>query len=93
MASDIQTAPVSLHPGDLCLTGRNSYPRFRVIAVVEDRAWVRDVETGKDAVVQVTHCKPILDDEDKPDAPPPPEPVRAETEPAPLTWPDGTPRP
>ena len=83
-----------LRPGDLCLTGRSPYPRFRVIAVVEDRAWVRDVETGKDAVVPVGHCKPIAEAPGgQDDAPPPPAAARSGHGPTPETWPDGSRRP
>lgn len=42
--------------GDLVRTGSNAYPRYRVIATSEDRAWVRDVQDGTDHVVPVARC-------------------------------------
>ena len=45
-----------LHPGDVCRHGPNSHPRYRVIHVHEDRVWLRDVDTGADAVVDAGLC-------------------------------------
>jgi hypothetical protein len=87
-----------LHPGDVCITGENSYPRFRVIAVHEDRVWVRDIETGKDSVVPAGHCRKLSDGEptsasDAPPAPEPPRPTRdGAPMPTPAVWPDAGPR-
>lgn len=67
----------TLSPGDICITGENRYPRFRVIALNDDRVWVRDVETGRDSVVLCEQCHKVEDGEnasqahDTPPAPPP----------------------
>jgi hypothetical protein len=86
----------ALQPGDLCITGENSFPRFRVIAIHEDRTWIRDVETGKDAVVQLSHCHRLEDAPARPDALPLTGAPRRQHAGAPMPaderWPDGTPR-
>jgi hypothetical protein len=53
-------APEDLHPGDLVRTGPNYHPHFTVIAVSGDKVWVRNVETGVDALTDVTRCR-LLD--------------------------------
>ena len=50
-------APIAA--GDLVRTGHNAYPRFRVIATSDDRAWVRDAQTGTDHVVPIARCRKI----------------------------------
>ena len=40
-----------IHPGDVVRRSMNRYPHYRVIAVSDGRAWVRDVQYGTDAVV------------------------------------------
>ena len=45
--------------GDLIRTGDNAYPRYRVVATNEDRAWVRDVQDGTDHVVPIARCRKI----------------------------------
>jgi hypothetical protein len=42
--------------GDVVRTGENFYPHYRVIAVADDRAWVRDVQCGTDHVVAINRC-------------------------------------
>jgi hypothetical protein len=49
--------PVSV--GDLIRTGENFHPHFRVIAVTDDRAWIRDVQHGTDHVVPIDRCQRI----------------------------------
>ena len=44
-------------PGDLVTTGSCDWPRYTVIAVWKTRAWVRDVLTGEDAVVDAQRCR------------------------------------
>jgi hypothetical protein len=48
-------------PGDIIRTGSNSYPYYRVIAISEDRAWIRDVQNGTDHVVPTARCHRITD--------------------------------
>lgn len=45
--------------GDLIRTGGNSHPHFRVIALAEDRAWVRDTQHGTDHIVPLSRCRRI----------------------------------
>jgi len=42
-------APIGLD--DIVQTGDNSFPRYRVIAINGDRAWLRDVQYGSDEIV------------------------------------------
>jgi len=43
-------------PGDLVHTGSNHFPHFRVVAVHEDMAWLRDVQSGLDHLVPLRRC-------------------------------------
>jgi hypothetical protein len=47
---DIQT-------GDMVRTGPNLYPHFTVMAVVGDKVWVRNTETGADGITGLTRCR------------------------------------
>ena len=49
---DIQT-------GDMVRTGPNLYPHFTVMAVVGDKVWVRNTETGSDGITGLTRCRKI----------------------------------
>ena len=40
-----------IQPGDVVQRSMNRYPHYRVIAVSDGRAWVRDVQYGTDTVV------------------------------------------
>lgn len=73
-----------LQPGDLCHHGANALPLYRVIWVHEDKAWLRDVNSGADSVVELGRCRACG-----------PDFVEAEPSvgPTPVNWPDGTPRP
>ena len=87
----------ALQVGDVCVTGENSRPRFRVIALVEGRAWVRDVETAQDSVVLASHCRPVPHNgDDRADAPSPPPQSTPTRDGAPMptsdVFPDGSPR-
>jgi hypothetical protein len=53
-----ETVP-SVSVGDLVRTGENSHPHFHVIAVTEDRAWIRDTQHGTDHIVPVDRCNKI----------------------------------
>lgn len=48
-----------IHTGDLVRTGLNAAPQFAVLAVHDDKAWLRDVATGVDGVVHVNRCRRI----------------------------------
>lgn len=43
-------------PGDTVLIGANTGPVYRVLAVVADRAWVRDEQRGIEHIVPVSRC-------------------------------------
>ena len=45
--------------GDLVRTGANLYPHYAVIAVYDDMCWVRDVQTGMDALTPARICHRI----------------------------------
>ena len=45
--------------GDLIRTGENFHPHYQVIAVSEDRAWIRDTQHRTDHIVPVDRCKRI----------------------------------
>jgi hypothetical protein len=47
--------------GDLVGTGPNLHPHHRVIAVHGDKAWIRNVQNGLDAVTPVNRCRKIPD--------------------------------
>ena len=46
----------SIAAGDLVRTGDNFHPHFHVIAMTEDRAWIRDTQYGTDHVVPLDRC-------------------------------------
>ena len=48
--------PQPVRVGDIVKTGPNDYPRFTVIAIDGDRAWLRNVITADDAVVSLEEC-------------------------------------
>lgn len=50
-------APIAV--GDVVRTGEHAYPRYRVIAMSDDRAWVRDAQDGTDHIVPVARCRKI----------------------------------
>ena len=45
--------------GDLVRTGPNLYPHFTVVAVSDDTAWVKNVETGAQALTALNRCRRI----------------------------------
>lgn len=45
--------------GDLIHTGANCHPKYQVIAVAGDRAWIRDIQHGADHVVPVQQCRKL----------------------------------
>jgi len=54
--ADLRKRIAPLAVGDLVRTGENSWPQYLVIAVSEDRAWVRDLPYGADFIVPVGRC-------------------------------------
>jgi hypothetical protein len=45
--------------GDLVRTGENFRPHYHVIAITDDRAWIRDTQHGLDHVVPLDRCSKI----------------------------------
>jgi hypothetical protein len=45
-----------LRRGDLCRHGCSTYPVYSVISAHDGRAWVRDISSGAEAIVNVEHC-------------------------------------
>jgi hypothetical protein len=85
MADDAGAMTLDLKPGDLCHHGANALPLYRVIWIDGDKVWLRDVNNGNDAVVDLVRCRLCG-----------PENAfveQAGTGPTTLEWPDGTPRP
>ena len=48
-----------IHPGDTVRTGDNFHPHFEVLAVNGDKAWVRNILTGADALALLSRCRRI----------------------------------
>ena len=48
-----------IQAGDMVRTGPNLYPHFTVMAVVGDKVWVRNTETGADGITGLTRCRKI----------------------------------
>lgn len=42
-----------LRVGDIVRTGDNLYPRYEVVAISGERAWVRDGQYGSDHVIPI----------------------------------------
>ena len=59
--------PEPVKVGDIVKTGPNDYPRFKVIAIDGDRAWLRNVISNDDAVVSLQECCWRVDGEQKQD--------------------------
>jgi hypothetical protein len=45
--------------GDMVSTGRNAGPYFNVLAVNGDRAWVRNITTAIDGIVDLKRCRKV----------------------------------
>ena len=45
--------------GDHVRTSQNLFPHFEVIAVHGDKAWVRNIVTGADALALLSRCRVI----------------------------------
>jgi hypothetical protein len=45
--------------GDLVRTGPNLFPHYTVVAVSGETAWVKNVETGAQALTAINRCRRI----------------------------------
>ncbi len=48
-----------IRQGDVVSTGPNLYPKWDVLAVHGEKAWVRNVQTGQDGVTDLTRCRKV----------------------------------
>jgi hypothetical protein len=48
-----------IRPGDLVRTSENLFPHYRVIAVHQDKVWVRNEDTGVDGLTTLVRCRKI----------------------------------
>lgn len=46
--------------GDLVRTSENQWPRFTVIAIHGERAWVRNIDSGADGLTMLDRCRKVL---------------------------------
>lgn len=51
--------PEEIRPGDVVRTGTNFHPHYEVLAVHGDKAWVKDLQTGADALALLSRCRKI----------------------------------
>lgn len=54
-----QTACQEIQVGDLVRTGSNRFPHYAVIALYDEMAWVRDVQTGAYGMTSLTLCRKV----------------------------------
>ena len=57
--------PEPVKIGDIVKTGPNDYPRFKVIAIDGERAWIRNIISSDDAVVSLTECCWRVDEQEQ----------------------------
>ena len=48
-----------IRPGDMVRTSNNNKPQFQVLAVQSDKAWVRNLDSAVDAIVELGRCRKI----------------------------------
>ena len=48
-----------IHVGDTVRTGANRFPHYAVIALYDDMAWVRDVQTGAYGLTAKALCRKV----------------------------------
>ena len=48
-------------PMDIVVTGLCAWPRFKVVAVVGDKAWLQNLDTGEDAITDQARCRKTLE--------------------------------
>jgi hypothetical protein len=51
--------PEDVVVGDIVRTGPNDFPRYEVIAIRGDRAWVRNGLSGDDHIVSLLRCRRV----------------------------------
>ena len=48
-----------IRAGDWVTTGANVAPHYQVIAVCDDKAWIRDAERGHDGITSLSRCHKV----------------------------------
>lgn len=48
-----------IRPGDLVRTGENFHPHYEVLAVHGEKAWVRNLQNGADALALLSRCRKL----------------------------------
>lgn len=48
-----------LSVGDMIRTGENLHPHYHVVALTEDRAWIRDTRHGADHIIPIDRRRKI----------------------------------
>jgi hypothetical protein len=48
-----------IRAGDWVTTGANVAPHYEVIAVCDDKAWIRDVHSGHDGITSLSRCHKV----------------------------------
>jgi hypothetical protein len=48
-----------IRPGDTVRMGENHFPHYQVLAVNGDKAWVRNVLNGADALALIGRCRKV----------------------------------
>ena len=43
--------------GDIIRTSANFHPHYHIIALADDRGWIRDTQHGTDHVVPIERCR------------------------------------
>jgi hypothetical protein len=59
MTEPSRAAARQVRPGNMVRTGDNLYPHYRVIAISDDKAWIRDVQYGTDHVVELERIRRV----------------------------------
>ncbi|MGZ8362968.1 MAG: hypothetical protein ACXW3D_03830 [Caulobacteraceae bacterium] len=54
-----ETALQPVQVGDTVRTGANRFPHYAVIALYDDMAWVRDVQTGAYGLTAKAMCRKV----------------------------------
>jgi hypothetical protein len=47
----------SVGSGELILAGETLHPHYQLIALGEDKAWVRDLQLGTDHIIPIDRCR------------------------------------
>jgi hypothetical protein len=49
----------SIAAGDQIRTGEEFHPHYQLIALSEDKAWIRDLQHGTDHIIPIDRCPEI----------------------------------